>query len=494
MKTPSLLPNSTIGSYQIKQCLGAGAMGEVYLGEHPTLGKRVAIKILRKEVSTDQELVKRFFAEAQVLSALRHPNIVKALDLSVLPDGRAYYVTEYLEGQSLLQLLQDKKRLEFVEAKPLIQQLLQALAVAHQKGIIHRDIKPANIFLVQNGATPLLKLLDFGIAKLQDKSGMALNGLSVPGVVLGTPAYMAPEQCTGKDIQPASDLYSVGVVLFELLTGSLPFGLIDDQQLMEAHVRQKPPLLRGRLPSASPALEVFLQRAFQKRIKDRFTSAEEMLTALNEIPEPLPASIANAIEKRDETCKEEPVVSVDFNPSLENLSSEAPLSTPLLSDAQASNHIGEDDPSIGPVITASRKAPEKRSLVWFAGAGAVALFVLLFVFSGSAPGKKESETSAQPSAVTAMQPQSAPPIILEAKLQDEPTSEEVVSAKVVSEPESAGNVVEGAPEVAQPSKKVQPSKSPKAQTKEPAEKPTKSNGEPKRRYTPPPIAPRDGLD
>jgi serine/threonine protein kinase len=299
---------SFIGSYQVKRCLGFGAMGEVYLGEHPTLGRQVAIKILRKEVSTDQELVKRFFAEAQVLSTLQHPNIVKAIDLSVLPDGRTYYVTEFLEGRSLLQLIQEKKRIEFAEAKPLIQQLLQALSVAHEKGIIHRDVKPANIFLVKTSGAPLLKLLDFGIAKLQDKSGLAMNGLSVPGVVLGTPAYMAPEQCTGKDIQPASDLYSVGIVLFELLTGKLPFGLLDEQAQMEAHVRQKAPLLRGSLPSASPALEAFLQRSFEKSLKKRFASAQEMLTALNDIPEPLPVAVAVALEKRDATCKEEPIV------------------------------------------------------------------------------------------------------------------------------------------------------------------------------------------
>lgn len=460
------LLGSFIGSYQVKRCLGFGAMGEVYLGEHPTLGRQVAIKILRKEVSTDQELVKRFFAEAQVLSTLQHPNIVKAIDLSVLPDGRTYYVTEFLEGKSLLQLIQEKKRLAFTEAKPLIEQLLQALSAAHKKGIIHRDVKPANIFLVKTNGAPLLKLLDFGIAKLQDKSGLALTGLSVPGVVLGTPAYMAPEQCTGKDIQPASDLYSVGVVLFELLTGSLPFGLLDEQAQMEAHVRQKAPLLRGSLPSASLALEAFLQRSFEKSLKKRFTSAQEMLAALNEIPEPLPLAVAKDLETRDITCKEVSIAEGEQSARKSHLE----------------NERFEDDPSIEPVIT-SKKAPEKRSFMVVAGISAMLLFVGALLIWGDPPTeKKDSATSQAPSpAAPAVQIQSTKPIVLEAKLHAESTPTKIA-------PATATETVLTPTKDARPTQKVTAPKTPKATPIQ------EDKGEPKRRYTPPPIAPRDGLD
>ena len=137
-----------VGSYRIKKQIGAGAAGEVFLAEHPTLAKQVAVKVLKPKTSQDRELVARFFAEAKAVSLLEHPNIVGVLDLSVLPDGRAYYIMEYLEGQSLARRLAKQKQLVPFEAISLALELLKALAIAHRKGIIHRDIKPANLFLV----------------------------------------------------------------------------------------------------------------------------------------------------------------------------------------------------------------------------------------------------------------------------------------------------------------------------------------------------------
>jgi serine/threonine protein kinase len=382
------LLGSFIGSYQLKRRLGIGAMGEVFLGEHPTLGKQVAIKVLRKEVSNDQQLVKRFFAEAQAISALCHPNIVKVLDLSVLPNGRAYYISEYIEGKSLFQLLHEKKRLTFFEAKPLIRQLLSALSAAHQSGIIHRDIKPANVFLTNEVGDAQVKLLDFGIAKLQDKSGLALTGVSLPGVVLGTPAYMAPEQCTGQEVQASSDLYSVGVMLFEMLTGALPFGLLDDQRQMEAHVHQKPPLLRGHVPEASLGVEAFLQRALEKDPAHRFTSAEEMLAALEDIPDQPPATAIIALAKREPTRKEEVIV----------------VTAPTL----------EEESSIGPVITSAGKVADKKPFFLFGGVGAgIAIVISVWMLQRQperlvalrtlAPIESTSNTATAPAPIATMQ-------------------------------------------------------------------------------------------
>ena len=515
---------SFIGSYQIKKRLGVGAMGEVFLGEHPTLGKQVAIKVLRKEVSTDQELVKRFFAEAQAISALRHPNIVKALDLSVLPDGRAYYISEYLEGKSFLQLLQQKKRLDFFEAKPLIQQLLSALSAAHQKGIIHRDIKPANVFLTNEVGDAQVKLLDFGIAKLQDKSGLALTGVSVPGVVLGTPAYMAPEQCTGKEVQPSSDLYSVGVMLFEMLTGSLPFGLLDDQKQMEAHVRQKPPLLRGRLPNASPAIEAFLQKTLEKNPKLRFASADEMLLALAAIPDPLPVTTIIDLEKRESTCKEEIIA----------------VAAPAL----------DEESSIGPVITSSGKVADKKPFFLFGGVGAaIAIVASVWMLQSkpekpalraTAPIESTSNTPAAPApAATTLPPTkkieaTTPPVEtprvtfsiqtepktaqlqaaavslgavmsaqgrLEAQLPADETIAVTVSLsgyqtvqKNLAAKDGAQLITLTPLEVQTPTpvpQKTPATKAPKVKA-EPVKEPVKET--PKRKYTPPPIAPKEGLD
>jgi serine/threonine protein kinase len=272
------LVGTFIGSYRIKKQIGSGGMGEVLLGEHPTLGVSVAIKILRKEFSEDTELVARFFAEAKTIANLKHPNIVEVLDLSVLPDGRAYYIMEHLQGHSLAKLISRAHYLSPQNALPLFRELLSALAVAHQKGVVHRDIKPANIFLLrepQRGAR--VKLLDFGIAKLLTLTKNSV--LSLPGVVLGTPAYMSPEQAMGKPVGISSDLYSVGVVLFEVLTGELPFGDSDDEAVMGAHVRQAFPTLSSRRPGLAH-LNSLLGCFLAKDPSKRFADASEAITSI----------------------------------------------------------------------------------------------------------------------------------------------------------------------------------------------------------------------
>lgn len=274
------MAGSFIGSYRIKKLIGAGGMGEVLLGEHPTLGTKVAIKILRKEVTSDTDLVARFFAEAKAIAKLKHPNIVEVLDLSVLPDGRAYYVMEHLEGYSLARLLARTQKLSIENAIPIFRELLAALQVAHEGGVIHRDLKPANIFLLKE-PTPggaRVKLLDFGVAKLLDRK--AGSALSLPGVVLGTPAYMSPEQAMGKVVTAASDLYATGIVLFEALTGGLPFGELEEVGHMEAHVRKTAPKLSSLDPSLA-SLDSFMARVLEKDPKKRFASAEEMSKALS---------------------------------------------------------------------------------------------------------------------------------------------------------------------------------------------------------------------
>jgi serine/threonine protein kinase len=329
------LAGTFIGSYRIKKIIGAGGMGEVLLGEHPTLGMSVAIKVLRKEVSQDAELVARFFAEAKTIANLKHPNIVEVLDLSVLPDGRAYYMMEHLQGHSLAKVISRAQRLTPQEALPLFRELLSALAVAHQKGVIHRDIKPANIFLLkelQNGAR--VKLLDFGIAKLlAPTKGPAL---SLPGIVLGTPAYMSPEQAMGKPVSAASDLYSVGVVLFEVLTGDLPFGDTDDAAVMGAHVKQAYPKLSSRRPELA-YLNALLGRFLEKDPAKRFASANEAISAI-EAAERGPAQedeSEEALTVRRAPISEEPAKPVSVEPQATPPSKDPATSVALRVPGQA---------------------------------------------------------------------------------------------------------------------------------------------------------------
>ena len=263
------------GSYKLIRPIGAGASGEVFLAEHPTLAKRVAVKLLRPALSKERELVKRFFAEAQAVAHLRHPGLVQIYDLSVTPEGRAYYVMDYLEGQSLARYLRQRGKLAPSEGLPLLIELLDVLRVAHEAGIIHRDLKPENIFLKDVPKPPRVALLDFGIAKFLNHH-VTTPALSLPGARLGTPQYMSPEQIAGRPVGPASDLYAVGVLLFEVLTGELPFR---DEPLSK-RTGQDAARLRHALPSASRALDEVYAKALAPTPDDRYQSAAEMALAL----------------------------------------------------------------------------------------------------------------------------------------------------------------------------------------------------------------------
>src|SRR5439155_2332776 len=211
------LLGTAIGAYRVARLLGIGGMGRVYKGVHPTIGSRVAIKVLSRECSDRRDLVDRFFAEAKAVNLIRHESIVNVLDLSTLPDGRPYIVMEYLDGSPLANLVDNAtrtgQRLPIGGVARLAAEVLDALGAAHAKGIIHRDLKPDNIFVTPAGRA---KVLDFGIAKLQPELG---GSSTHTGSLMGTPHYMAPEQAAGRHVDIRADMYAIGVVLFECTTG-----------------------------------------------------------------------------------------------------------------------------------------------------------------------------------------------------------------------------------------------------------------------------------
>jgi serine/threonine protein kinase len=223
--------------------------------------------------------------------------------------GRAYYIMEHLQGKSLASVMNRAKGVSPEEILPLFRELLSALSVAHQKGVVHRDIKPANIFLLkepQNGAR--VKLLDFGIAKLLTQTKGPV--LSLPGVVLGTPAYMSPEQAMGKPVGVASDLYSVGVVLFEALTGDLPFGDGDDAVVMNAHVKQTYPKLSSRRPELA-YLDSLLGQFLEKDLKKRFSSAADAISAILAAESPALPESDEGVTVRRAHIQEEPTLDLE---------------------------------------------------------------------------------------------------------------------------------------------------------------------------------------
>src|SRR6516165_57034 len=255
------LIGKSIGNYQIKAKLGEGGMGAVYLGEHPLIGKRVAVKVLLEELAAKEEIVNRFFNEAKAVNDIGHQNIVDIVDFGKMKSTDAagadivYFIMEFLDGESLAARLR-RTGLSFKETIHVISQCCSALAASHAKGIVHRDLKPENIYLLTRGADRnFVKILDFGIAKLTGDSGSSSHKTRT-GLVIGTPTYMSPEQCEGKGlIDHRSDIYSLGIVMYELLTGCVPFPGEGFGEILVAHLTKQPARPSTVNPNLPPALE-----------------------------------------------------------------------------------------------------------------------------------------------------------------------------------------------------------------------------------------------
>ncbi len=273
--------------YRIVAPLGSGGVGVVYRAEHLRLGRAVALKMLNPEHGGSEALRRRFDREAQALAALAHPYIVSVTDYG-MADGKPYLVMELLEGETLQDRL-ERGHLPPDEATTIARQMLKGLAFAHSRGLLHRDLKPGNIFLrVVPGVGEQVKLLDFGLAKFVSGDA-SRNGPAVThaGIVFGTPAYMAPEQATGGETDPRTDVYSAGVVLFEVLAGCRPF-TGKGAELMRQHLLAPVPSLSGVRPSlhVDPAFDALIARAMAKERGARFADAAELLDALEQVPEP----------------------------------------------------------------------------------------------------------------------------------------------------------------------------------------------------------------
>ncbi|EDM78067.1 serine/threonine protein kinase [Plesiocystis pacifica SIR-1] len=244
-------------------------MGRVYLGEHVTLRKRVAIKVLKQEFCHDRTNVERFLQEARAASMIRHENIVDIMDFGQVPGGSVFFVMELLEGSDLSDLLKEGGALPWMRTRNILLQVVRALKAAHESGIIHRDMKPANVYLIKrSSATDYVKVLDFGIAKVDDST----SGLTRTGAVFGTAGYMAPEQACGDPVDSRTDVYAVGCMMFEMLTGRLPFPGTNFMRVLTQHMNEPAPLPRDVAPNAdiSDEVERIIMTALEKNQEDRF--------------------------------------------------------------------------------------------------------------------------------------------------------------------------------------------------------------------------------
>ena len=257
-------------------------MGAVYLAEHPGIGRRVAIKVLKSELDHDPQLLTRFLNEARAANAIRHPNIIEVLDSGTTEKGASYLVMELLEGESLSGRIKRLSRLDEKSAIEIAMQTASGLGAAHAKGIIHRDLKPDNLFIIpeeSDAARERVKILDFGIAKLHQQAGDSLKTRT--GTLMGTPIYMSPEQCLGtKEVDHRSDVYSLGIILFEMLAGRTPFVSEGFGELLSMHLHETPPALRQFAPQVTPEVEFAVLRMLAKKPEDRYQSMADVRAAL----------------------------------------------------------------------------------------------------------------------------------------------------------------------------------------------------------------------
>ncbi|MHA7632805.1 serine/threonine-protein kinase [Corallococcus sp. M7] len=274
------LLGTRLGEFTIEECIGEGGMGVVYRAVHPLIGKQVAIKVLRSELDSEH-LVHRLLTEARAVNSIKHPGIVDIFGFGSLPDERPYVTMELLQGRPLSDFLRSNRPMELASVVWVMDQALSALGAAHRAGVIHRDLKPANIFIVTGPTTPpAVKLVDFGIAKLMESRE---NPMTSEGTVLGTPEFMAPEQIRGARIGPTSDLYAMGVLLFQMLTGSRPFRG-DPVQVMFAHMERTPPVPSSRVSGIPSTLDALVLNLLEKNPASRLSSAEAVREQLRRIP------------------------------------------------------------------------------------------------------------------------------------------------------------------------------------------------------------------
>jgi eukaryotic-like serine/threonine-protein kinase len=297
-----LVGETLAGKYLIEELIKTGGMGAVYRGKHILMDKRVAIKVLRPSLAVDDHVVARFSREAKAASRISHPHAVNVTDFGESENGVVFLVMEYLDGQTLKELIKSRGPMALHQVSELVRQVAGALDAAHEQGVVHRDLKSDNIMISQTNGGEWAKVLDFGIAKIQQPEGARDIDITAANLVIGTPQYMSPEQCSQSGpIDARSDIYSLGIIVYEMLAGQVPFTGESPTVIMMKQVQDEPPSIRDARPDLPAEVGKILSRALAKKPEDRFQTAGGLSRTLadvaSEIEAPLeaaPATVPNS--------------------------------------------------------------------------------------------------------------------------------------------------------------------------------------------------------
>ena len=274
-----------VGHYLIEELRGRGGFATIYRARHQTIGRMAAIKVLHRRLITSTTIVEQFIQEARAANMVAHPNIIDIYELDELPDGRPYLVMEWLAGSDLDQELRARGRFCTYEALGVLEELAAALSAVHRAGIVHRDLKASNVLLAPNGASFAIKLVDFGIAKLLAADDRRGSDLSSSDARVGSPTNMAPEQLLDESVDPRTDIYALGILTYQLVTGRLPFTASTIVELEDMHLHAQAPRASDTAP-VSPAIDAVIHRCMEKLPDARYQTVDEVMAALRRAAEP----------------------------------------------------------------------------------------------------------------------------------------------------------------------------------------------------------------
>ncbi|HKZ02588.1 MAG TPA: protein kinase, partial [Pyrinomonadaceae bacterium] len=274
----TLIGQTLAGKYRIDARLSEGGMGKVYRGTHILIGKTVAVKVLRPALAADEKIVARFSREARAASRISHPHALSVTDFGEDEEGRVFLVMEYLQGKTLKEIIREEGPMGLQRVVEITRQVGGALEAAHDQGVVHRDLKSENIMLLTTNGADYARVLDFGIAKIMEPEGGYDAEITAPNLVIGTPQYMSPEQCSQSSaIDSRSDIYSLGIILYEMLVGHVPFTGESSTAIMLKQMQEPAPSVLEERPDLPPAVAQVLARALAKDPDKRYQRAAEVI-------------------------------------------------------------------------------------------------------------------------------------------------------------------------------------------------------------------------